>query len=196
MISYLKGQITFKSPTYLVVEVAGVGYHINISLHTYSQIERQERVKILTHLQVREDSHTLFGFADELERKTFVQLISVSGIGATTAQVVLSTLSPDEVRSAIVGENVATFSKVKGIGAKTAKRIILDLKDKILKEGGVAPAQLPALNNTMREEALSALVALGFNKISVQKVLNRIAKSQPGISRVEELIKVALKELS
>ena len=196
MISYLKGQITFKSPTYLIVEVAGVGYHVNISLHTYTQIEREEHIKILTYLQVKEDSHTLFGFADELERKTFIQLISVSGIGATTAQVVLSTLSPEEVRSAIVGENVATFSKVKGIGAKTAKRIILDLKDKILKEGGAVPLQMPALNNTMREEALSGLVALGFNKISVQKVLNRIAKSQPGISKVEELIKVALKELS
>ncbi len=196
MIRYLKGAITFKTPTYIIVEAGGIGYQVNISLFTYTQIEKLESVKILTYLQVKEDSHTLYGFAEDLERKTFIQLISVSGIGATTAQIVLSTLSPSEVRGAILAEDANTFSKVKGIGAKTAKRIILDLKDKILKDGGEAPTQMQVLDNTMKEEALSALVALGFNKITVQKALNKIAKSKQDVGKVEELIKIALKELS
>ncbi|MEN0006662.1 MAG: Holliday junction branch migration protein RuvA, partial [Bacteroidota bacterium] len=170
MIAYLKGEITFKSPTYILVEAAGVGYHVNISLHTYSQIEKLEHVKILTHLHIKEDSHTIYGFAEATERSLFVHLISVSGIGPSTAQVLLSSMNPEEVRSAIVGENVASFKKVKGIGPKTAKRIILDLKDKMVKESGDAPLSLLPQDNTIREEALSALVALGFARVHVQKV--------------------------
>lgn len=196
MISYIKGAITFKNPTFLVVEVAGIGYHVNISLYTYAKVESLEQIKILTHQVIKEDSHTLYGFADSEERSLFRHLISVSGIGPSTAQVVLSSLNPEEVRVAIIGENVQAFKAVKGIGPKTAKRLILDLKDKLLKESDGATISIAAVDNTLREEALSALVALGFARISVQKALNKIIKSQPGIRKVEDLIKLALRELS
>lgn len=196
MITYIKGLLTYKTPTFVVVETGGVGYHINISLHTYTQIEKLETVKILTHPIIREDSHTLYGFAEETERSLFTHLISVSGVGPSTAQLVLSSMSPDEIRSAIIGENEAALGKVKGIGPKTAKRIILDLKDKLVKAGGEVPLTILPQNNTIREEALSALVALGFNRIEVQKALNKLLKEQPTIKNVEELIKLALKHLS
>jgi len=197
MIAYIKGNITLKTPTYVYVETAGVGYQINISLHTYAKIEKSENVKLFTHFHVKEDSQTLYGFADDAERSLFVLLISVSGIGPSTAQVVLSSLNPDEVKSAIVSENVDAFKKVKGIGPKTAKRVILDLKDKILKAGG-GELNLPvtaAVDNTIRTEAIGALQALGFNKIMVQKALNKILREQPNINTVEALIKEALKQL-
>lgn len=196
MIAYIKGEITYKSPTYILVETGGIGYHVNISLNTYAQIEKLEKVQILTHLQVKEDSHTLYGFAEEAERSMFVLLISVSGIGPNTARVLLSSMKVEEARMAIVSENVAAFNKVKGIGPKTAKRIILDLKDKVIKESGDTPITVSPVNNTIREEALSALVALQFPKIKVQKVLNKILQQQPTISSVEEMIKLALKNLS
>ena len=196
MLSYIKGQITFKNPGFIIVEIHGLGYHVNISLHTYATVEKLEQVKILVHEHIKEDSHTLYGFADEEERALFRHLISVSGIGPSTAQVLLSTLNPEEVRAAIIGENVQAFKAVKGIGPKTAKRLILDLKDKLLKENDGAPITIAAADNTLRDEALSALVALGFSKISVQKALNRVIKSQSGIRKVEELIKLALRELS
>jgi len=196
MIAYIKGEITYKSPTYILVETGGIGYHVNISLNTYAQIEKLEKVQILTHLQVKEDSHTLYGFAEEAERSMFVLLISVSGIGTNTARVLLSSMKVDEVRMSIMSENVAAFNKVKGIGPKTAKRIILDLKDKVIKESGDTAMSISPINNTIREEALSALVALQFPKIKVQKVLNKILQQQPTISSVEEMIKLALKNLS
>jgi Holliday junction DNA helicase RuvA len=196
MIAYIKGEITYKSPTYILVETGGIGYHVNISLNTYAQIEKLEKVQILTHLQVKEDSHTLYGFAEEVERSMFVLLISVSGIGTNTARVLLSSMKVEEVRMAILSENVAAFNKVKGIGPKTAKRIILDLKDKVVKESGDTPMSISPINNTIREEALSALVALQFPKIKVQKVLNKILQQQPNVSNVEEMIKLALKNLS
>ncbi|MFK8004768.1 MAG: Holliday junction branch migration protein RuvA [Saprospiraceae bacterium] len=196
MIAYIKGEITYKSPTYILIETGGIGYHVNISLNTYAQIEKLEKVQILTHLQVKEDSHTLYGFAEEGERSMFVLLISVSGIGPNTARVLLSSMKVEEARMAIVSENVAAFNKVKGIGPKTAKRIILDLKDKVIKESGDTPMSISPVNNTIREEALSALVALQFPKIKVQKVLNKILQQQPNISNVEEMIKLALKNLS
>ncbi len=196
MISYLKGAITYKNPTYILVETGGVGYHVNISLHTYAQVEKLETVKILTYYHVKEDGHTLYGFADEQERSLFVHLISVSGIGPNTARVLLSGMTAEEARSAIISEDVLAFKKVKGIGPKTAKRIILDLKDKILKDSGGEGISLTPVNNTLRAEALSALVALQFNKIQVQKVLNKILKEQPAIDNVETLIKLALKQMS
>ncbi len=196
MISYVKGPITFKNPAYVVVEAGGLGYHINISLNTYAKIEKMETVKLLTFLLVREDSHTLYGFADESERDIFTKLISVSGIGANTARVLLSSMTSEEVRAAIVGEDVAAFKKVKGVGPKTAKRIILDLKDKVLKDSGEATLTIQSLNNTIRDEALQALVSLGFNKIMVQKTLNKLLKEQPGLNRVEDLIKAALKQFT
>ncbi len=196
MISYLKGEITWKTPTWIVVETGGVGYHVHISLHTYAQIEKMERVKIHTHLLIREDSHTLYGFAEESERSLFQHLISVSGVGPGTAQLLLSAMTPDDIRAAIIGEHEHAFSKVKGIGPKTAKRIILDLKDKMVKSAGEAPLSLPAQDNTAREEALSALVALGFAKVQVQKALNAVLREHPSARNVEELIKLALRQLS
>ncbi len=196
MISYIKGAISFKNPTFIVVETGGIGYKINISLHTYTKIEKAETIKILTHLQVKEDSHTLYGFADDAERKLFRHLISVSGIGPSTAQTMLSSISPDEIRSAIIGENVAAFKAVKGVGPKTAKRLILDLKDKLLKEGGDTPLVVTGVDNTLRKEALSALVSLGFNKIQSQKVLSKILKEQPQVKTVEELIRLSLRQFN
>lgn len=197
MIDYIKGKIAYKTPTFVVVETAGgVGYRINISLNTYAKIESSEDVILLTYLQIREDTHVLFGFAEENERTLFSQLISVSGVGPATAQVLLSGMSPDEARGAILSENEVAFSKVKGIGPKTAKRIILDLKDKIKKESGDNVLNITLSGNTIREEALSALVSLGFVRMNVQKVLNKILQEQPNIKNVEELIKSALKQLS
>ncbi len=196
MIVYLKGEIAYKHPTYIIVETGGIGYQVNISLNTYTQVEKLERVKILTYLHIKEDSQTLYGFAEETERSLFILLISVSGIGPNTARVVLSSMEAEEVRSAILGENVAAFNRVKGIGPKTAKRIILDLKDKLMKDSGESAVAISKQDNTLREEALSALVALGFARVKVQKTLNRILRENATIKSVEELIKIALKQLS
>lgn len=196
MIHHIKGLITFKTPTYVVVEAGGIGYQVFISLNTYARIESLEQVKLLTHFHVKEDAQTLFGFADEQERSLFVHLISVSGIGPTTAQLVLSALNADEVRSAILAEDDAQFNRVKGIGPKTAKRIILELKDKVKKDVGEDWAPIPSADNTIRQEALSALLALGFSKIPVQKALNQILKENPSVGSVEKLIKMALQHLS
>jgi len=197
MIDFVKGLIAVKRPTYVIVETAGgVGYRMNISLHTYTQIEKLEQVRLLAYLHIKEDAHTLYGFAEETERSLFILLISVSGVGPATAQVLLSGMSADEARGAIMSENELAFSKVKGIGPKTAKRIILDLKDKILKESGDIPLNIAPKDNRIREEALSALVSLGFVRINVQKELNKILQEQPDMKTVEELIRVALKRLS
>lgn len=197
MYAYLKGEITFRSPAFIVVETGGVGYHVNIPLSTYTAIEGQERATIYTHLIVREDAHTLFGFATQTERNMFVQLIGVTGVGATTAQLILSSMTVDEVRAAIIGEQAHVLQRVKGIGAKSAKQIILDLKGKLSKESPDGPVLLPSLaDNNLREEALSALMALGFNRIAVQKALNAVISGNSGINKVEDLIKLALKALS
>ncbi len=196
MISYIKGAITFKNPTYIIVEAGGIGYQVHVSLYTYAKIEKLEQVKILTYFHVKEDSQTLYGFAEDIERNLFIHLISVSGIGPNTARLLLSGMTAEEARAAIIHEDVNAFKKVKGIGPKTAKRLILDLKDKLVKESGDLPISFTPVNNTLRDEALSALVALGFNKIQVQKVLNKSLKEQPNIDKVETLIKVALKQLS
>ncbi|PSR10179.1 MAG: Holliday junction branch migration protein RuvA [Bacteroidetes bacterium] len=196
MITYIKGNLTFKNPTFVVVEAGGIGYHIHISLHTYAQLEKAEQVKLLTHLQIKEDAHTLFGFVEESERSLFRLLISVSGVGTATAQIALSTLTPDQLRSAIIGEDVETFNRIKGVGPKTAKRIILDLKDKVLKDSGDTPILGTIQDNTLREEALSALLALGFARPQVQRALNRLLREQGSITSAEQLIKQALRELA
>lgn len=196
MIAYIKGKIAFKNPTFVIVEAGGIGYHIRISLYTYAKIEKEETISLLTHLQVKEDAHTLYGFADESERSLFRLLISVSGIGPATAQIALSSLNADELRSAIISEDVNTFKQVKGIGPKTAKRIILDLKDKVLKDSGQSSTLISQQDNTARDEALSALVALGFSKPQTQRAINRILRQQGQFNSAEDLIKVALKELS
>jgi Holliday junction DNA helicase RuvA len=196
MYAYIKGEITYRSPAFIVVETGGVGYHVNIPLSTFTALEGKEKAMVYTHLIVREDAHTLFGFATQSERGIFVQLIGVTGVGATTAQLILSSMTVDEIRSAIIGEQAHVLQKVKGIGAKTAKQIILDLKAKLTKESPDGPVLLPALDNSIREEALSALLSLGFNRIAVQKALNSVIKEQPNVGRVEDLIKLALKALA
>lgn len=196
MIAYLSGSITYKSPTYIYVECHGVGYHVNISLHTYSKIESLERVKIYTYMHVKEDDQSLYGFFDTEERSLFALLISVSGIGPNTARVMLSYLNPEEIKSAIVHENVVALNKIKGIGPKTAKRIILDLKDKVIKESGDQPILVSNYDNTIKDEALSALIALGFPKTSVEKQLNSVLSKQSEINQVEDLIKMVLKQMS
>lgn len=196
MISYLKGPITHKNPSFILVEAGGVGYHVNISLYTYTKIEKLETVKILTHYYVKEDGQTLYGFAEEQERRLFQLLISVSGVGPSTALIVLSSMNPEELRAAIIGEQVAMIKSVKGIGPKTAQRIILDLKDKMVKESGESSILISPQSNTMREEALSALVNLGFPRPSVQRALNRVLEKDPNTPTSEQLIKLALRELS
>ena len=202
MIDAITGIFTAKTPTYSVIETAsGISYRIHTSLNTYSKIEKLEKGKLLTYFQIKEDAHSLYGFAEEAERTLFTHLISVSGVGATTAQIVLSSMHPEEVRTAILSENEVAFSKVKGIGAKTAKRIILDLKDKMQKESfdpidKAGLLNMPAKDNKIREEALTALVTLGFVRINVQKALNAILQEKPTIATVEELIKLGLRRLS
>jgi len=195
MIAYVKGQITYKNPTYVYVESGGVGYHINISLNTYSKIEKAESVKLLTHLVVKEDSHTLFGFYDGEERELFVHLLSVSGIGPNTARIVLSSVAPEDITNAILAEDELVFRQVKGIGAKTAKQIILDLKNKVSRRTDTV-GSTPVRDNTLQQEALSALLALGFNKQAVIKTITEVYKDTPNLDGVESLIKASLKKLS
>lgn len=196
MYAYIKGKITFKTATYIHLENNGIGYHINISLHTFSRIEKSTEVKLYTYFQVKEDDMSLYGFYDEDEKNLFERLISVSGVGATTAQVILSTLSPKEIVSAIINEDDILLKRVKGIGAKTAKRIILDLKDKVSKMNmadSVDPKQ--SSKSPVKEEALHALMALGINKAKAETFLGRVVKSNPEITSVEDLIKMALKQM-
>jgi len=190
MITHIKGRLTEKTPTYVVIDCNGIGYKLNISLQTYSNI-KEEDCSLFTHLSVKEDSHTLYGFSDEDERTLFRNLISVSGVGPSTAQVVLSTFTPKETCQYIISADVAALQSVKGIGGKTAQRIIIDLKDKLGK--GITTADIPLYqNNDLRSEALSALVALGFSKkVAEQKVDNTLRESSEDIS-VEALVKSAL----
>ncbi|MGH1338481.1 MAG: Holliday junction branch migration protein RuvA [Aureispira sp.] len=200
MIAYIKGKLTQKTPTEVLIETAaGLGYRVFISLNTYNKIAQQTELTLLTHFIVKEDSQTLYGFAEQDERSIFEMLISVSGVGPSTARILLSTLSPAEIRQAIVAENIAVLKSAKGIGPKAAKRLVLELKDKVLKGSGdesAAIATTLTIDNTVREEALSALVALGFNKTLVQKALNRILKTTPTINDSSVLIKQALGQLS
>ncbi|PTM11466.1 MAG: Holliday junction branch migration protein RuvA [Bacteroidetes bacterium] len=193
MITHIQGKLTEKNPTDVVIDCNGVGYLLNISLHTYSQIPDAENLRLYTHLQVKEDSHTLFGFASLAEREIFRLLISVSGIGSSTARTMLSSLTPKQVREGIASENVALIQSVKGIGLKTAQRVIIELKDKVLKVYDIDEAAYIA-NNTNKDEALSALEVLGFAKKQAEKVIDKIVNNQPD-ANVETLIKEALKNL-
>jgi len=193
MITHLQGRLIEKNPTDVVIDCNGIGYLVHISLHTFSKLPATESVKLYTYLLVKEDSHTLFGFAGIEEREVFKLLISVSGVGASTARTMLSSLSPDQVKDAIVNEGVATIQSVKGIGAKTAQRVILDLKDKILKVYGLSTIS-EISSNTNKNEALSALETLGFARKQAEKVCDKIVQQDPGAS-VETIIKLALKNL-
>jgi Holliday junction DNA helicase RuvA len=180
------------------VECQGVGYHVNISLFTYSKLEKLDTIKILTYLHVKEDEQSLFGFFDPEEKNLFIQLLSVSGIGVNTARVILSYMSPEEVKTAILHENAFALGKVKGIGPKTAKRIILDLKDKVMKESGDAPnvSFQDAQSVSVKSEALSALLALGFPKPAVDKFMRAVPDAEAESMQVEELIKYILKQMN
>ena len=193
MITHLRGKLVEKNPTEIVVECGGVGYLVHISLHTYSLLPSEEAVSIYTHLQVKEDSHSLYGFMEVSERAIFRLLISVSGIGANTARTMLSSLSPEELRDAIAASNVGTIQSVKGIGLKTAQRVIIELKDKILKIYDLEELSTP-LDNTNKEEALSALEVLGFARKQSEKMVDKILKASPSLS-VEDIIKQTLKGL-
>jgi Holliday junction DNA helicase RuvA len=193
MITHIQGKLVEKNPTDVVIDCNGVGYLLNISLHTFSQIPNQENLKLFTHLQVKEDSHTLFGFSSLAEREIFRLLISVSGVGASIARTMLSSLTPKQVREGIAIGDVALIQSIKGIGAKTAQRVILDLKDKILKVYDIDELSTQK-SNTNKDEALSALEVLGFNKKQSERVIDKIITNQPDAS-VEVIIKQALKNL-
>ncbi len=193
MIDYIKGAVTQITPTFLTIETGGIGYMVNISLTTFSRLEGKSEFKILIHEVIREDTHQLFGFADNDEREIFRLLISVTGVGANTARMMLSSLNPAEIEKSIAGSDVNALKSVKGIGLKTAQRIIVDLKDKIGKHAGTGEI-FAFENNTRRDEALSALVMLGFAKSAVAKVLDNIVRTEKNLT-VEELIKKALKNL-
>ena len=191
MYEYIEGDFVEKSPAHLIIQAGHLAYHINISVFTYSQVSNQKSGKIYTHFVVREDAQILYGFANREEREIFRMLISVSGVGANTARLILSSLTPDEITQAILAGNVSVLQGIKGIGAKSAQRIIVDLKDKVGKGAGIDELFF-SQDNTSREQALSALVALGFPKKTVDKAVTRILSEQPELS-VEELVKAALK---
>lgn len=194
MFEYIDGKLTFKCPTYIVVETGGIGYHINISLNTYSSLGDAERCKVYTWLHIKEDAHTLYGFADEGERRLFLHLISVSGIGPNTGRMMLSSITPAEIQTAIVKGDLPLIQRIKGIGAKTAQRLVLELQDKLKKEGTGSLIAAP-LNNTVREEALSALLMLGFTRQPAEKAIDNAVKNGGMDLTVEEMIKIALKNL-
>ncbi len=194
MYAFIEGKIAGINPAEVVIDCQGVGYDISISVNTYSQIKDLESCRLLTHLSVKEDAMVLYGFAREDERRLFRQLITVSGVGAGTARLILSSLTPDEVTNAIVLGQANILQKVKGIGGKTAQRIIIDLKDKLGKDQGVKEI-LGSTYNTKREEALSALSMLGFNKSLTEKAIDKIIKEEGTSLTVEQLIKSALKIL-
>ena len=193
MITQLTGRLVEKSPTTVVIDCNGVGYLVHISLHTFTQLSNDENIKLFTHLQVKEDSHTLFGFQTTIERAIFQQLISVSGIGASTARTMLSSLEPQQIQRAIVAEDLATIKSVKWIGLKTAQRVLIELKDKMLNLFEGEEIQ-PFSNNTIKEEALSALEVLGYSRKQSEKVIDNAIQSSPD-SSVEALIKAALNKL-
>ncbi|MDN3202836.1 Holliday junction branch migration protein RuvA [Algoriphagus sediminis] len=196
MIAYLEGKLAFKDPTYVIIDVSGVGYLVKISLQTYSKIKDQESIKLLTHLHIKEDSHTLFGFKEEGERAMFLLLLSINGVGPNTALMVLSSLSTEEIEHAILAGDVGLIQRVKGIGAKTAQRIILELKDKIGKsDSGNTQISTGFLNpnNKIRQEALQALITLGFPKAAAEKNLDKVLKKTDGEISLEDLIKASLK---
>ena len=193
MITQIIGRLVEKTPTQVVIDCNGVGYAVNISLHTFSQINDGENIKLYTHLQVREDSHTLFGFNTTIERSVFLLLISVSGIGSSIARMMLSSLEPLQIQRAIISDDLNTIKSVKGIGLKTAQRVLIELKDKMLNlqvEGEIQNFG----NNTIKDEALSALEVLGYTRKQSERILDTIIQSAPD-SSVEELIKEALNKL-
>ncbi len=193
MIAHIQGKLVEKTPTEVVIDCGGVGYHINISLHTYSLLPTTDHIKLFTYLQIKEDSHTLFGFVEKSEREIFKMLLSVSGIGASIARTMLSSIEPKQIIQAIATADLVKIQSIKGIGTKTAQRVILDLKDKVLKLYAIDEVSLTQ-NNTNRDEALSALEVLGFVRKTSERVVEKIVREDPTAS-VESIIKQALKNL-
>jgi holliday junction DNA helicase RuvA len=194
MIAYIKGKLAHKDPTHVIIDANGIGYFIHISLNTFSQIKDQEACQLHTYLHVREDAHTLFGFSGVAEKELFLHLISVSGIGPSTGLMMLSSLSAEEIKTAIINEDVRVIQSVKGIGSKTAQRAILELKDKLRKEG-FEPTETKfsaGTNNTLKHEALSALLTLGINKNVAQKSIDSVLNKSENSINLETLIKKAL----
>jgi Holliday junction DNA helicase RuvA len=193
MIAHLQGKLVEKTPTQVVIDCGGVGYNVNISLHTYSLLPATDFIKLFTHLQIKEDAHTLFGFVEKSEREIFKLLLSVSGIGASIARTMLSSLDPKQITNAIASGDVVTIQSIKGIGSKTAQRVILDLKEKVLKLYDLDEVSM-SQSNTSRDEALSALEVLGFVRKTSERIVEKIIKEEPD-SSVESIIKKALKIL-
>jgi holliday junction DNA helicase RuvA len=194
MYAYISGEVVSISPAIVIIDIGGLGYELKISLHTFSIIQHKKSCKLFTYLNVKEDLLELFGFADETEKSLFVHLISVSGIGPNTARMVLSSFPPNEISAAIVNEDEDLIKSIKGIGPKTAKRLILELKDKLSKDFENIDLR-QSLSNTLKEEALSALVMLGFAKVVADKAIKKSLHDNPDQKSVEELIKLALKNL-
>ena len=195
MIAFLRGKLIHKDPTFVIIEVNGVGYHVHISLQTFSEIKDQESILLFTHLSIREDAHVLFGFSKEAEKRLFQMLISVNGVGPSTAIIMLSYMSIDELKSAIVHDDATTLQKIKGIGGKTAQRVIIELKDKLKKDSidEIFPTNTGVRHNTLRNEALSALITLGINKSAAEKSVDVVLKKSGNTITLEDLVKQALK---
>jgi Holliday junction DNA helicase RuvA len=194
MIAYLSGKFTYKSPTVVYVDVNGVGYEVNISLNTYSHIQQLSEGKLFTYLQVKEDSHTLFGFFEAIEKEMFTLLISVSGVGAATARMMLSNMKLSEISNAIMTNNAVLLEGVKGIGKKTAQRLVLELRDKIGKVTSSVPGNI-SVGNTLEQDALNALIALGISRPVGEQAIKKIVISEPSVNNLEALIKKALKAI-
>lgn len=194
MIAYLSGKFSYKNPTVVFIEVNGVGYEVNISLHTYSHIQKLSEGKLFTYLQIKEDSHTLYGFFETAEKEMFIMLIGVSGIGAATARMMLSNMKPDEISKAILQGNAKLLESVKGIGRKTAERVVLELRDKVNKQSFDMSVPF-GKDNSLEQDALNALIALGITKHVAEQAINKIISTEPGETQLEQIIKKALKAI-
>jgi Holliday junction DNA helicase RuvA len=196
--AYLRGEITYKTPTYIHLENNGIGYLVHISLNTFGKLENVDRIKLYTYVQIKEDSHTLYGFAEEKEKEMFTLLISVSGIGANTARVILSSMTAEEVKGSILNDDNARFNAIKGIGPKTAQRLIIDLKDKVLKTKSIASVDVSSsgISSSVRNEAIAALISLGFQRNAVTKKVDQILTKNDGEMQIEDVLKQTLKLLS
>jgi Holliday junction DNA helicase RuvA len=195
MIAHIQGILEEKNPAYTIIDVNGVGYRLFITVNTYSKLPKKGKIRLFTHLHVREDAQILYGFSNEEERLMFKNLINVSGVGATTAMLILSSLTPKEVASAIMQDDVATLKTIKGIGGKSAQRIIIDLKDKLKKQNYTIDNKIGSKDNTIKNEALSAMVVLGIDKKKADLAIDKILANEDNIISVEELIKRTLKSL-
>ena len=194
MYAYIDGKLTFKCPAYVIIEAGGVGYQLHISLNTFVAVKDLERCKLYVWLHVKEDAHTLYGFSDEGEKRLFLHLISVNGIGPGTGRMMLSSITPMEIQEAIIKGDIDQIKRIKGIGPKSAQRLIIELQDKLQKEGSGTLISLP-VNNTAREQALSALIMLGFAKAAADKAIDSVMKGTAEVLSVEQIIKTTLKSL-